>query len=103
MDSRFEALPLILHAGLEPVFHQDDARVDHGAFHIDDLIEELLHFLVGCESHHPFDPGAVVPTPVEDDDFTGGGKMLDVPLDVHLRFLSLGRSRQCDDPENSRD
>ena len=56
--------------------------------------EEAFHLLLRGEAHHPFDPGAVVPTPIEDDDFACRRQMRDVSLDIHLRFLPLGRRGQ---------
>src|SRR6266481_6372800 len=37
-----------------------------------------------AESHHPLDAGAVVPAAVEQDDFSAGGKMRHVALEVPL-------------------
>ena len=35
--------------------------------------------------------GAVIPAPVEDDDFTSGGELFNVALSMELRLLPLGR------------
>ena len=55
-----------------------------------------------AEPHHVFDAGAVVPAAIEDDDFAGGRKVLQVALHVHLGFLAVGWRRQRDDPEHAR-
>ena len=52
---------------------------------------------VRAEAHHPFDPGAVVPRPVEQHDLAGGRQVGDVALEVPLRPLPLGRRGQGDD------
>ena len=57
---------------------------------------------VGAKAHHAFDPGAVVPTAVENDDFAGGGKVCDVALHVHHGFLAVRRRGQGDDAEDAR-
>src|SRR6516164_9466615 len=49
-----------------------------------------------------FDAGAVIPAAIENDDFTGSGKVLHISLHVHLRLLSVGGRRQGDNPENAR-
>src|SRR5204863_9250732 len=54
-----------------------------------DGLEKFASLLLGTESHDSFDAGAVIPTAVEDHDFAGGGKMLNVTLHVHLRFFAL--------------
>jgi len=58
--------------------------------------------LFGAEPHHRLNPGAIVPTAVEDDHLAGRGKMRHVALYVHLRLLALSRRRQCHDPEHPR-
>src|SRR5258707_12269924 len=57
-----------------------------------------------CSSdlHHPLHARAVVPTAVEEHDFTGCGQMGKVALDVHLRLLPLGRGWQSHRPEDAR-
>ena len=66
------------------------------------FFEETPYCFLGAEAHHALDAGAVVPTAVEDHDFAGGGKVLHVPLHVHLRLLPVGRGRQRDQPEDAR-
>ena len=51
---------------------------------------EILGF--GAETHDVFDPGAVIPTAVEQDDFPGGGEVRHVALKIPLRSLAFGRS-----------
>jgi len=48
------------------------------------------------------DTGAVVPAPVEDDDFAGGREVLQVALHVDLSLLAVRRCRQGHDPEHAR-
>src|SRR4029077_1130838 len=43
-----------------------------------------------------------VPTAIEDDDLSGGGKMWDVTLEVHLSLFPIRRCGQRDDPKYTR-
>jgi hypothetical protein len=87
---------------LEPVLEKQDARVHHRRLDSRSHLKETLGLVWGAEAHDPFDTGPVVPTPVEDDDLASRRQVRDVPLDVHLRLLALGRSRQGYDAENRR-
>jgi len=58
--------------------------------------------LLCAEPQHAFDPGPVVPAAVKDHDLPGRRQMRDVALDIHLRFLALGRRGQRDDPKDAR-
>ena len=49
-----------------------------------------------------FDAGAVVPAPIEDDDFSGRRKLFNIALHEKLRLLPLGWRRKSDDPEDPR-
>src|SRR5258708_1962685 len=46
--------------------------------------------------------GAVIPTPVKDDDLTGSWKMLHVTLDIHLAFFPIRWCRQGEEAEYTR-
>src|SRR5262249_19161693 len=61
-------------------------------------MEELLVLFFRAESHHPLDAGAVVPAAIKQDDFSAGGKMRHVALEVPLGAFALARSRQRRDP-----
>src|SRR4029077_3126023 len=45
---------------------------------------------------------AVVPTAVEEHDLASRRKMFHVALQIHLRFLALGGSREGDDTKDAR-
>jgi hypothetical protein len=62
----------------------------------------LLRLLRRAETHHPLDPGAVVPAAIEDHDFAGRREMAEVALDVHLALLTLGRRGERDDAKHAR-
>src|SRR5262249_18327000 len=86
----------------EPVLDEDDARVDHGLLDRRRLLQESLN-LIGCGvAHHALYTRTVVPTAIEDHDFTGSRKVADVALHIHLRLLALSRRRQRDDAKHSR-
>lgn len=57
---------------------------------------------LGHKSHHIFDTSAVVPTSIEDDDFTGCRKLCDVSLNEHLPFLAIAGCWQRDHAKDAR-
>src|SRR5262249_10564476 len=65
-------------------------------------MEELLVLFFRAESHYPLDAGAVVPAAVEQDDFSAGGKMRHVTLEVPLGAFALARSPAPRDPADPR-
>ena len=54
------------------------------------------------KAHHVLNAGAVIPAPVEDDDFTSGGQLFNVALSMELRLLPLGRRRKSDHAKYTR-
>ena len=58
--------------------------------------------LLGAESHHVFDAGAIVPAAVEDDDLARGREVLDVALHEHLRLFAVRGRRQRHHAEHAR-
>lgn len=58
--------------------------------------------LLGAEAHDVLDTGPVVPTPVEEDYFPGGGKVFGVALEVPLGALALGGFGERDDARHAR-
>jgi len=64
--------------------------------------EKLTVLFLGTKAHHLLHPGAVVPAAVEDDDFASGGQLFNVALSMELRFLPLGRRRECDHAKDAR-
>ena len=48
------------------------------------LAHEFLVLLVSAEAHHTLHAGAVVPAAVKQHNFTGGGQVLHIPLEVPL-------------------
>src|SRR5262249_42876553 len=88
-----ESTRLFFLTDFKPVFDQGDSGVDNVRLPGRASAEKSFVFLLSAKSHHPLNAGAVVPTSVKDDDFTGGWEMLYVALDKNLRTLPLGRSR----------
>ncbi len=86
----------------EPELDQDDAGTDEHALEIRTGHQELVVFFVGAETHNLLDAGAVVPTPIKKDHFTGGGQVGDIPLEVPLRAFSFGWLCECDNPHRTR-
>src|SRR5262245_12302372 len=58
--------------------------------------------LFGAEAHDIFHTGPVVPASIEDDDFAGGRKPLDIALYIQLRLLSVRGGGQGDDTKDAR-
>ena len=62
-------------------------------------MHEVAMLVFGTETHHPLDTRTVVPRPIEQHDFAGGGQVFDVALKVPLapfdftRFLQRDHSR----------
>ena len=83
-----EAADLLFIGHGEPVLAQDDAVLNQQALEDRSLVQEAAVFLGGAEAHHALHAGAVVPRAVEDDDLSGGGKLLDVALEVPLALLA---------------
>src|SRR5215211_9530393 len=81
-DAILNAPGLLFLADFEPELDQDHAGGDHGVLEGDNVLEELLHLRVRRVAYHPLDPGAVVPTAVEDHDLTRRRKMREITLDV---------------------
>src|SRR5271166_119513 len=93
---------LLLFRDIEPVLEQDDAVVDQEVLKDGTAFEKLLVLLLGAEPHDMLDPGAVVPTAIENDDFSARGQLLDVTLGIDLRLLALCGSWQGDQTEHTR-
>src|SRR5918997_4730135 len=83
-----EAPLLFLVAHREPVLQQDDPRANEHPLELGAGAQELLVLGLGAEPHDPLDPGAVVPTPIEENHLPGGGKMRDVALEIPLSLLT---------------
>jgi hypothetical protein len=56
---------------------------------------------LGAVAHHPLHVGAVVPAAVEQHDLPGGRQVRDVPLEVPLRGLPLGRLGKGHHPDDA--
>jgi hypothetical protein len=102
LDTALEAPGLLGRADLQPVLQQQDPVTDHGPLDRRGQLQEPLGLLRRAEPHDPLNPGPVVPAPVKDHDLAGGGEVGEVPLDVHLGPLAVGRGGQGNDPEHPR-
>src|SRR5271166_6332030 len=90
-NSREEALVLFLFRYFEPVLQKDDALADQETLEDGTVPEKFPVLFLGTKAHYVFNAGAVIPTPVEDHDFTSGGQLFNVTLGRELRLLPLGR------------
>src|SRR5262245_9565004 len=89
IDADVETPLLFLITDLEPVLDQDQPGFTDLLFEERVYFKEPVIFLLGAESHHTFNAGAVVPAAIEDDDFTRRWKMLNVALHVQLALLTV--------------
>ncbi len=81
---------LFLFRYFEPVLQKDDALADQKALEDGTVPEKFPVLFLGTKAHHVLNTGAVIPAPVEDDDFTSGGQLFNVALGRELRLLPLG-------------
>src|SRR5580692_3505681 len=102
VDSCGKPAGLLLWTHLEPVLEKYNSRFDYGLFDRGDLTQETLGLILRAKAHDAFDPGAIVPTAVEDHDLPPGRKMRQVSLNIHLRLLAFRRRGQGNDAENAR-
>src|ERR1019366_5679590 len=102
VDSGGEPAVLLGVADAEPVLGEEDAAADEHPLELRTRTQELLVLVFGAEAHDPLDAGAVVPGSVEKDDLAGSREVLDVALEVPLRPLAFGGSRQRHDPSEAR-
>ena len=93
---------LFLFRYFEPVLQQDDALADQKALEDGTVPEKLPVLFLGTKAHHVLNTGAVIPAPVEDDDFTSGGQLFNVALSMELRLLPLGRRGEGDHAKDAR-
>ena len=86
-----EASSLFFAADGEPEFDQVDSAAGQEAFEFRALAHEFQILIIGAETHDTLDAGSVVPRTVEQYDFTGGGQVFYVTLEVPFAELALGR------------
>ena len=94
MNPCLEAMVLLFLADFQPVLDQDNALPNGPLLEERGVLQECLVFLAGAEAHHMLDASPVVPTAVENDDFTRRRKVGDIALGVQLGFLAFGRLGQ---------
>ena len=61
--------------------------------------KESFVFFVCTKSHYPLHTRPIVPTAVENDDFTRRRQLFEIALKVNLRALPLGRSWEGNYPK----
>jgi hypothetical protein len=64
--------------------------------------EKFPVLFLSTKAHHILNTGAVIPAPVEDDDFTSGGQVFNVALSMELQLLPLGRRGEGDHAKDAR-
>src|SRR5262245_46621319 len=102
VDARLEAPLLLLRTNLQPVLDEADPALDHLLLPQRTDVEEVAVLLLGAEAEDILDARAVVPAPVEDHDLSSRREVRQIPLDVHLGLLAIGRGGQRRDAEHAR-
>src|SRR5262249_54824926 len=89
-NARAKTSGLLFLADFQPVLQQNDAVFSNQPLKIRANDEKALTFGFRAESHDPFDSGAVIPAAIPDHHFTGGGKVRNKSLHVHLGPSAFG-------------
>ncbi len=89
-----KAAALFLSGDGEPALEEPNAIAHQHAFEARALAHEFQMLVRGAETHDPLHVRAVVSGAVEQHDFTGGGQVLDIALEIPLGLLALGRLLQ---------
>ena len=93
----FEASSLFLATDGEPELDQVDSAAGQKALEFRALAHEFQIQTIGAETHDTLDAGPVVPRTVEQYDFTGGGQVFYVTLEVPFTERTLRRFFQSND------
>src|SRR5690606_299322 len=89
MTAFMEALELHFLTNIKPEFKEMNTfRYDH-TLKVGRLGKEGLKLRTRAKSHHPFDPGPVIPGPIEGYEFTKRRKMPRIALKIPLSPLSF--------------
>src|SRR6478672_11493037 len=80
VSSRLQPLCLLVPVDVQVVLEQLDAGIDQHLLEYRRVVEEALSVIFATKSHDPLNAGAVVPRPIEQDEFSRGRQMLDIPL-----------------------
>ena len=70
-------------------------------FHRRNNVQETFGLILRAKTHYPFDASAIVPTAIENHDFSRGRKVLQISLNVHLRLFALRRSGHGNNAKNA--
>src|SRR5262249_54779917 len=97
-----EARLLLLVVDGEPVLDEIDAGEHQHLLKERAGTQELGILLVGAEAHDALDPGAVVPTAVEEDHLAACRQMGDIALEIPLPALLLGGRPEGDNTADAR-
>jgi hypothetical protein len=101
IDASQKSSLLFVLSNFEPNLDQRDTAVDDVLFDFWAKIQKSPVLRLGRKIHDIFDAGAIVPTPVEDNDFACRGKLPDVTLHEHLALFPIGGSRKGYDAEDT--
>src|SRR5262249_14544755 len=86
----------------KPIFDKNDARSDQHPFELRNRAEKFLDIFLRAEAHDTFDASPVVPTAIEEDDFSTRWQVRHVSLEIPLCTLTLAWRGQRDYATDSR-
>ncbi len=86
----------------QPVLQEDDTLANQKRLERWTVPEKLPVLFLSTKAHHVLYASAVIPAPVEDDDFTSGGQLFNVALSMERRLLPLGRRGEGDHAKDAR-
>ncbi|BAK10636.1 hypothetical protein PAJ_0556 [Pantoea ananatis AJ13355] len=93
---------LLLVRNGKPVFDDLNTAAGQHFFKFRHATIELLDVSLTAKAHHPFHARPVVPAPVEQHHFPGGGQMSNVTLEIPLGFFAVVRCWQGGNPAGAR-
>ena len=102
LDPSLEAAFLFFVAYGEPVLDEDDPGTDKHLLVFGTGTHEFFILFVCAKAHNPFDPGSVVPTPVEEDHLACRREMGGVTLEIPLTALPFRRHAKGDNAAGPR-
>lgn len=89
-ETAFKPSLLLLLAHFQPILDENDPAINDVLFGDWTKFDKFPMLFGRAEAHHMFNAGTVVPTPVEQRNFSAGREVLHVPLHVYLGFLPVG-------------
>src|SRR5260221_763873 len=101
-DALLETPLLLLVVDRKPILYEIDSRAHQHLFENWTGTKELLIFVLIAKLHDALNPGPVVPTAIEQNDFAPRRKLGDVALEIPLAAFTTCRRAECHDAADAR-